>query len=224
MRRTVIAVVDTETTGVDPKKDRVIEAAWALVDVPTAEVVEIGSRLFRSETNEAEAVNGIPAELVQIAEPGPTLVNFATHPLAGDIEAIVAHNAEFDRQWDVFAPLSIPWLDTRDWRWPKSSSDATLVQLALAHGIGVTSAHRAYTDVLILAALLRRVHETVPLSAQLEYARLPRHTYEAFVSFEKKDMAKQAGFRWEPDRKRWTRRMLPEDAAKLPFKTRILAA
>lgn len=214
----LIAVVDTESTGVDPKEDRVIEASWALVHVATAKVLEIHSRCFRASSNKAEPINGIPVALLAEADELSDIV------LDSEVTAIVAHNAEFDRQWDVFLPAELPWLDTRDWRWPRASADSTLVQVALAHGVGVTSAHRAYTDVLTTCALLERVHEIgVPLSEQLEYARRPRQTYEALVPFAQKDLAKTAGFRWEPERKRWVRRMLPEDAAKLAFPTRVVA-
>jgi DNA polymerase III subunit epsilon len=214
----LIAVVDTETTGVDATADRVIEASWALVQVATAKVLELHSYLFHSTVNPAEPINGIPVVLLALAdEPEPVVLDRR-------VTAVVAHNAEFDRQWEVFRPLELPWLDTRDWRWPRASADSTLVQVALAHGVGVVAAHRAYTDVLTTCALLERVHEMgVSLSEQLEYARRPRQTYEALVSFAQKDLAKTAGFKWEPERKRWTRRMLPEDVAALEFKTRVVA-
>lgn len=215
----LIALIDTETTGTDPSKGAVvIEASWALMHVATAKVLEIHSRLFRETSNPAESINGIPVALLEEGdEPEPVVLD-------SRVTAIVAHNAEFDRQWKVFRPLELPWLDTRDWRWPRASADSKLVEIALAHGVGVTSAHRAYTDVLLMAALLERVHEVVPLADQLEYARRPRQLFEALVSFEEKDKAKSAGFKWEPDRKRWVRRMLPEDVAKLGFRTRAVAA
>lgn len=217
MNSELIALVDTETTGTDPKKDAVIEASWALVQVSTAKVLEVHSQCFRAASNPAEAINGIPAALLEEGdEPEPVVLD-------SRVTAIVAHNADFDRQWGVFRPLELPWLDTRDWRWPRASADSKLVEIALAHGVGVASAHRAYTDVLTMAALLERVHEVVPLSEQLEYARRPRQLFEAIVSFEQKDQAKSAGFRWEPDRRRWVRRMLPEDVAKLGFRTRVAA-
>jgi DNA polymerase-3 subunit epsilon len=225
----LIALVDTETTGTDPSKDVVIEASWALVQVSTAKVLEVHSRLFAAEANAAEAINGIPVELLQSAQVSRQAYTDAVSDqdvaivLPKDVSCIVAHNAEFDRQWRAFGPAGLPWLDTRDWRWPRASADSTLVAIALAHGVGVTSAHRAYTDVLTMAALLERVHEMgVTLAEQLEYARLLRQTYEALVPFAEKDKAKSAGFKWEPERKRWVRRMLPEDVAKLEFKTRVV--
>jgi DNA polymerase III subunit epsilon len=219
MSSELIALVDTETTGVDPKKDAVIEVSWALIQVSTAKVLEIHSRCFPVLDNPAEAINGIPLELLEASGPDRDPV-----VLDPRVTTIVAHNADFDRGWNIFHPLNLPWLDTRDWRWPRASADSKLVEIALAHGVGVTSAHRAYTDVLTMAALLERVHEVVPLSDQLEYARRPRQLFEAIVSFDEKDKAKGAGFRWEPDRKRWVRRMLPEDVARLGFKTRAVAA
>jgi DNA polymerase III subunit epsilon len=214
----LIALVDTETTGVDPRKDVVLEVSWALVHVSTAKVLEVHSRCFRAASNPAESINGIPVALLEEGdEPEPVVLD-------SRVTAIVAHNADFDRQWTVFRPIELPWLDTRDWRWPRASADSKLVEIALAHGVGVSSAHRAYTDVLTMAALLERVHETVPLADQLEYARRPRQLYEAIVAFADKDLAKAAGFRWEPDRRRWVRRMLPEDVANLAFRTRAVAA
>ena len=87
----LIAVVDTETTGTDPKQDHVIEAAWAIVDVDTAKVVRIQSVLMHGETNPAEAINGIAPSLLRLGE------SIAMVDL-GKVDAVVAHNAEFDMQ------------------------------------------------------------------------------------------------------------------------------
>lgn len=218
MSHELIAVVDLETTGTDPKKDRVIEACFALVHVDTAQTLEVHSHLFHADANPAEAVNGIGLALLAEAE-SPRRVGFGR-----DVVAILAHNARFDSQWDAFIS-DAPWLCTQDdFRWPRQASGSRLVDIALAHGVAVTSAHRAYTDVLTLCAVLERVHETVPLREQLAYARLPRKTFKALVSYDTNALAKQAGFRWQPETKSWLRRMLPDEATALPFKVLEVAA
>jgi DNA polymerase-3 subunit epsilon len=214
MASELVAVVDTETTGVDPKKDHVIEASWALVQVSTAKVLEIQSRCFFEAVNAAEAINGIPVALLAEADVLEPVV------LDSRVTAIVAHNAAFDRSWGVFRPLELPWLCTfEDWRWPRPCPSGRLQDVALAHGVGIVSAHRAYNDVLTLCALLERVHEMgITLAQQLAEARRPRQLYAAIVSYADNGLAKQAGFRWRPESKQWVRRMLAEEAKALPFK------
>lgn len=213
--RETIAVVDLETTGVDPAKDQVIEAAWATVDVETACVIDISSTLFHAESNPAQEINGIPSELVMeekyLAKPGSVFIP--------GMRAFVAHNAHFDSQWDVFSPLNTPWICTfDDWKWPKCSSNSQLSTIALSHGVGLVSAHRAYTDVLTICEVLRRVHcHWMPLADQIAYAMSPRKMYVSRAPFEFKDVVKSFGFRWYPDMKLWRKRMLPEDVSALPF-------
>lgn len=119
-----------------------------------------------------------------------------------------------------------PWLCTfEDWRWPRCSGDSQLAAIALAHGVGLVSAHRAYTDVITLCSVLERVHQHwTPLPEQLAYARRPRSTFVSLAPFEAKDTVKAHGFRWVPERREWRRRMLPEDAESLPFKVREVPA
>jgi len=212
----LIAVVDTETTGLDPTTDRVLELAWAFVDIDTAKVVSVHSRLLFAESNRAEAVNGLPVSLLRLGE-----VYERPCSLPFEVSAILAHNAEFDRQWGVFDSTA-PWVCTKaDWEWPCIESGKKLVEVALAHGVGVVSAHRAYSDVLTLCATLERAHEKVPLAEMLRKALVPRKKYAAQVSYDNREKAKAAGFSWEAAPKLWTKRMTEAQAAEpMPFKLR----
>lgn len=209
----LVAVVDTETTGTDDAA-QCIEFAWAILDVRTAKLVRCGSNVFHADANPAEAINGIPPALCSRFGWVPI------YKLPDNVAAMVAHNAEFDRRFVVAEPR-VQWLCTQnDWRWPRPVTSSKLTDIALAHGVGVTHAHRAIHDVLLLSAVLERVHEVTPLVAQLDYAALPRATYTALVSYENNHLAKAAGFQWKPEAKKWQRRMLPEEAAALSFKVK----
>jgi len=214
----LIAVVDTEATGLDPAVDKVIELAWAFVDIETAKVVSIESRLLWATANRGETVNGIPEAL--LAKYGDSELRSLALRYAFDAEpiAILAHNAEFDSQWGVFDSAA-PWVCTKaDWEWPCIESGKKLIEVALAHGVGVVSAHRAYTDVLTLCATLERAHEKVPLAEMLRKAMVPRKKYAALVSYDDREKAKTAGFQWEANLKLWTKRLTSEAAQAMPFK------
>ena len=58
-----ILILDTETTGLDENKDEVIEIGCILFDVSFKCVLSQASFLFPVNSNEAEYVNGIPAEI-----------------------------------------------------------------------------------------------------------------------------------------------------------------
>lgn len=219
----VIAIVDLETTGLDPKVDRVIEASWAYVDVETAKVVSIHSRLFKAETNAAESVNGIPLSLLSafggVRDPIILSDDLDASACAGTppLLAILAHNAAFDSQWGVFE--GAPWVCTKDdVEWPCIGPGKKLIEVALAHGVGVVSAHRAFADVLTLCLTLERAHEKAPLKDLLAKAMTPRKTFAALVSYDDREKARAAGFSWKPSSKQWVRRMAVADVPNLPFK------
>jgi len=48
--------------------------------------------------------------------------------------------------------------------------------------------------------------------------------FHAHTSYDEREMTKQTGFRWEPSKKIWWRRMFIEDAKELPFKVKQVGA
>jgi DNA polymerase-3 subunit epsilon len=107
-----------------------------------------------------------------------------------------------------------------DLAWPRGAGSKSLVALALAHGVGVSTAHRALTDCLLIAHTLERLPElgVVDVKAFLRRGLRPKAKFRALVSYETNSLAKAAGFRWEPNARMWTRTMAVEDVAGLPFK------
>lgn len=216
----LIAILDTETTGLDD--DAVaIEVAVMLYDLAHASPVSTFASVIRAGSNPAETLNHIPEGVVRDAPP-PRDVWPEVERLVAEGEAVLAHNAEFDRR---FVPPTIAarrWVCTmEDLQWPRGAPGDGLVKLALAHGLGVATAHRALADVEMLARLLTRVAELgVDLEAFVRRGLRPKATYQACVSYDDREQAKALGFKWEPATKRWLRRVARDDVAALPFPVR----
>jgi DNA polymerase-3 subunit epsilon len=232
-----VLLVDTETSGLSYEDGaRVVEVAAALYDTKYASVIESFSALIAHDKNEAEHVNGIPVGLLLESgdEPSPVWDRFLR--LSVDAECFAAHRAEFDQgfvakslgalaeggeasileNWDP----SKPWTCSKtDFEYPNKLRGDSLVQLALGLGLGVSSAHRAMTDVDTMARIFLRLSQMgFDLESMFRRAMRPKVRVVAQVSFEQKDLAKDAGFFWDPTRREWYRRMPVEDIAALPFR------
>ena len=202
-------LIDCETTGTDPAKDRLVEIGAVLFDPLLGIPVRAESVLIAGDDNAAEQVNRIPAAALR----GTWCVDELTAlervgELASDADFLLAHNADFDRQWlDGSLPPGAHWIDTCDGaEWPRASSSRSLVALALAHDLGVARAHRAIEDCLLLAALLTRTHEIEGgLGPWLSRAIEPRVDVAAELPMEENDAAKEAGFRWDREAQIWRR-------------------
>ena len=220
MKRALI--VDTETTGLDPATSEIVEIGAVVYSIEHQSIVRCFSDIVHTDANPAEQINRIPAALLveQPDQVSPT--NAAWHESLDEADVIVAHNADFDRGflasegW-LDGYQDIPWLCTKyDFAWPRAGREGEhLIQLAVAHGIGVGMAHRAITDCLLIAQLFDRMDD---LPAMFAHAARPKGIFQAVLSYDDRQLAKDAGFRWDPEAKRWTRRMAVADAEALPFR------
>ena len=220
-----ILIVDTEADGVGPTA-HAIEVACILYDVCHAAPVMSFASLLHAHDNAAEHVNRIPAALLPSVEwPAWEMV----HDMAERADAVVAHNADFDRRF-VGEKITgaLPWICTMDdIAWPLASESRSLVALALAHGIGVASAHRALTDCDLISRLFSRVHEMgLDVGTMLERGLRPKALYQALVPYERNEEAKAYGFRWNRDDapRMWARKMARDDVGTLPFRVREIRA
>jgi DNA polymerase III subunit epsilon len=204
-----VLLLDFETTGIDTKTARPIEVAAKTVTDTWNTIQEFEDFIWESGypaiTKEVEAVTNIKAEdlIQQGKNPGEILEQL--HAFGKDSHMVVAYNAPYDlavyeaecsrhgmfailsdRPW-VCAMRDVPWFDK-----PKklmySALDADLV-------VDPRKLHRAMADV----ELMREMLWARGLSATklMEYVREPALVLRAKVSFDDKQLAKDAGFSWE---------------------------
>src|SRR3990167_9991193 len=95
-----LAIIDTETSDLDPANGSLLEIACAIWLVDSRSVAKTSSCLVRADSNAAENVNRIPVAALQLADPRDVVMRRVV-PWLGNAkpDAIVAHNAEFDRKW-----------------------------------------------------------------------------------------------------------------------------
>jgi DNA polymerase-3 subunit epsilon len=219
-----LLIVDCETTGLDPATDRLIEVGAVLFDVGDRAVLSQVSTLLPVRENPVERINRIAARTAQgtpaaVIEQAKELVR----TLAVHADAYVAHNVAFDSKW-------LPELGDKRWictmedvRWPRvSRTRQSVVGLALDYEVPVWAAHRALTDCTYLVQVMQREPE---LERLLVEALEPKQLYVAIVSYEERQVAKDAGFTWDkPVPKAWSRKLRESEAEALPFKVRTAAA
>lgn len=221
---TRILVLDTETTGLDQAREKIIELALLRVDVDTATGLPVGP--VQVYDGLEDPGKPIPAEVVKITGitdadvRGQALDEARVADLLQGVDVVIAHNAGFDRPFvegrlPAFAKVgwACSFADI-DWK-AQGRSSAKLESLAQALGL-FYDAHRAEMDchalLAVLAAPLPQGAGTA-LAHVLEAARKPSYRLSATnAPFDAKDVLKARGYRWNADQRVWATR-LSDDAA-----------
>jgi DNA polymerase-3 subunit epsilon len=210
-----VLILDTETTGLDSSKDRLIELALILVDVDNAtglplQVQEVFDELEdpgRPIPAEATRVTGITDAMVA----GKRLNEARVAELMAGVDLVIAHNARFDRGFmenrlPAFAKL--PWAcSVAEIDWQAQGRGSAKLEF-LAHELGFFyDAHRAEMDchalLAVLAAPLPNTGET-GLARLLAAAQATSYRVQATGSpFSSKDALRARGYRWDAERKVW---------------------
>jgi DNA polymerase III subunit epsilon len=159
------AIVDVETTGLSPARDRIVEFAGLLFawDESTGRVLGL---VYEYSTlndpgvpipREATKIHGITKKMVKGRSLDPRKVD----SLLSEAEFIISHNSGFD--YGFLAPISAtarskPWrCSMRGIDWIANGCPSRGLQDLLGHyGIAARSAHRARDDVRCTLQLLAK--------------------------------------------------------------------
>ena len=210
-----VVILDTETTGLDNRLDKIIELALLVVEVDTAsgaavrvaEVYEAFDDPGRPIPPDVSELTGITDEMVN----GQKLDEPRVAELVRGAQLVVAHNARFDRPF-VEARLpafaSLPWacsIADIDWA-GEGWGSSRLEYLAMKRG-WFYDGHRAAADCHALLAVL---NAPLPLAGTTGLARLLQAaqatSFRVFADgapFDTKDLLKARGYRWDPERRVW---------------------
>jgi DNA polymerase-3 subunit epsilon len=225
MGRTRVLILDTETTGLDQSKEKIIELAMLRLDVDSSTGVPLGSvQVFdeledpgRAIPKEVVALTGITDADVQ----GKRLDEARIAAILEGVDVVIAHNAAFDRP---FCEARIPQF--RDLAWACSFADidwkaqgrssSKLEALALELG-WFYDAHRAEVDchalLAVLVAPLPNEPDTTGMAKLLQAAQSPFFRLQATgAPFEAKDLLKARAYRWNADQRVWHTRISDEAA------------
>jgi len=208
-------VLDTETTGIDIKNDRIIELGMVVFEYcpitgQAYRVLETYNELEDPSIPippESTKIHGITDDMVR----GKRINEADVQALISDVSLIIAHNAKFDRG---FVEARFPFFVNKAWAcsfsqvpWKEEGmGSAGLEFLAYRYGFHYEG-HRASND---CHALLEVLQQTLPESDTkvmlrlLENARTKELKVWALNSpFDSKDALKARGYRWVADRKTW---------------------
>ena len=180
----VAAVVDVETTGIDPDHDKIIELGICLFeyDRQTGRIYKV---LGAWEWFEDPGIS-IPAEIRKITGitddmvAGHSIDDPAVNDLLSRVVLVIAHNADFDRR---FLERRLPGFSIKHWAcsrfdidWKAEGIRSSALEF-VAYSLGFFhDGHRAASDCrATVHALAQRLPGTgrLALQALLEQARLP---------------------------------------------------
>lgn len=202
-------IVDLETTGLDPKTDRIIEIGIVEFAVEGDEPPQL-TRCYgalqdpgRPLAEEITQITGLTDKVLAGQRIDWAIVRgFFEHAAI-----VIAHNMEFDRRFlecsGELGGLQVHWgcsMRHIDWQRHRFKTTA-LNYLAADHGFVNPFAHRAVFDCATTFRLVApHLRELIARSYEREYL------VKAVNSpFESKDVLRQRGYRWDPAERCWSR-------------------
>ena len=208
-------VIDTETTGLDPNEDRLIEiAAQSFIFNPDGEILEVERVKSWMEdpgrpiTDRISKLTGLSNQTLE----GKRFDDVAITGALATADLVIAHNAAFDRP---FLDVRFPGLRYRAWACSLTQLDwldlgfdgRALGHLVLQSG-RFFEGHRAGNDVEALTSLLavKTADGRSVLSHLLSRCALDSFRVEAVgAPFDAKDLLRSRGYRWNPGLRFWWR-------------------
>jgi len=206
----VAAVVDVETTGTNPDRDKIIELGICLFEYD-----RLDGRIYKvlgSWEGFEDPGCSIPPEITKITGITDTMVaghridERAVNDLLNRVVLVIAHNADFDRRLlerRLPAVAKQHWACSRaDIDWKAEGVRSSALEF-VAYSLGFFhDGHRAASDCrATVHALAQRLPSTGRLAMQalLEQARRPTwRLWARDAAIEKKDLLKARGYIWSP--------------------------
>ncbi len=207
--------VDVETTGLEAGRDAIIQFCGVPFDyAPGTGRIH---RIFPAIDCYEDPGRPIPEFVVQktgitdAMVAGTRLDEVAILAALGEAVLVIAHNAAFDRG---FLDRRLPPFGDTHWAcsivdvpWASYGFDSSKLEFLLyKHAMVFYDAHRAdedcYAGIHLLATPLPNGDR--PMRALLESARRPTwHLSATGAPFDRKDVLKQRGYRWNRDQSVW---------------------
>lgn len=218
-----VIVLDTETTGLDAKSERIIELAMLSVLIDTATGLPVGPvSTYESFEDPGKPIPPAITEITGIDDSmvaGQRIDDARVAELVQAADLIVAHNAGFDRP---FVETRLPVFASKAWNcsfagidWKGQGSGSAKLEF-LAHERGsFYDAHRALVDchalLQVLAAPLK--DGQTGLARLISGAAHSRYKLRATgAPFESKDALKARGYRWDSEQRVWWTSLMGDDA------------
>lgn len=229
----IVAITDSETTGLIHGKDVAFEWGFILMDVYSKEILNEMSVIIKWP-----GVH-LPKEIQKITNTTDELIQkYGKHPISAFNEIslflsdsferkplpkyFIAHNAPFDKGFfdEITENKSgsfpfmedfknIPWIDTyNDIEFPENISTRKLTYLALEYGYFNKDAHRALSDCRALAHILKHIDFDEILKfkdmPEIKVIAKTKKPWEHPEEQEKIDiLKKEFKFRWDGENKYW---------------------
>ena len=210
------AILDIESTGINPATDKIIELGIVIVEYcpATGQVYNVLETYDELEDPgipippESTKIHHITDDMVQ----GKKIIDADVESLMADVSLIIAHNATFDRG---IVELRLPFFQQKAWAcsfaqipWKSEGfGSAGLEFLAYRNGFHF-SGHRASMD---CHALLEVLQSDLPISGikglkmllDKAWALPDIKLWALNTPFETKDKLRLRGYRWHVERKTW---------------------
>jgi DNA polymerase-3 subunit epsilon len=218
-----VAILDTETTGLNLEADKIIELGIVVVEYcpETGRIYRVQGTYNELEDPgfpippESTKIHGITDDNVR----GKRMNDADVEMLTTDVALVVAHNANFDRG---FVEARFPFFKEKAWAcsleqipWNAEGLRAANLEF-LAYRFGFHfNAHRALDDCF---ALLEVLNSELPVSGVNilkvlhDTAQIPSVKLWALnTPYETKNKLKKRGYRWSDVRKTWYTTILQQD-------------